>query len=539
MQSVVVALLAMVLMGVGMASSADNSGKKLIEYGWDCPDTAYYREHLKDIERSGFDGVVIRIRRPGVEGSLSRRIFSSVPVDAEACEMAIKDLQVSPSPILTENMIQCVTQPGDVDWFDPAWETVSRNAALLAKIAKQGGCRGIMMDPEEYGGYKLWSYKSLPAELKAKHTFAEYRVQVRKRGREFIQAINREYPDITILLLLGGSFTQLKCVRQPRETASYSLLADFQDGLCEGAAPGTVIVDGYEQSYGYRRRVSFERARDVILKDTLRISAVPEAYRAHLRVGFGVCMDHWMGGAEWNLKDFSKNYFTPAEFRNSLASALDLSDRYVWVWTGAPRWWTGENLPKEYVRALQLSKKGPDTQTAERDFPYRAPKASNIPGYSDEETFARFRRTLDELADLPKTGWRFGRDPEEQGQSDGWYLPGFDDSKWPAISIGDFWENEGQYYDGVAWYRRVVNLPQLPAGKHLYLVVGAADESAMVYVNGRYVGYHDIGEGGWDQPFRIDVTRDVKPGPNLLAIRVLDTWGPGGLWKAIKLMAEK
>ena len=35
------------------------SGKKLIEYGWDRPGTAYVGEHITEMEKAPFDGVVI------------------------------------------------------------------------------------------------------------------------------------------------------------------------------------------------------------------------------------------------------------------------------------------------------------------------------------------------------------------------------------------------------------------------------------------------------------------------------------------------
>ena len=61
----------------------------------------------------------------------------------------------------------------------------------------------------------------------------------------------------------------------------------------------------------------------------------------------------------WNLTDFSKNHFTPAQFESTVRSALTVSEGYVWIYTEQPRWWTGERLPQEYVEALTRARLNP------------------------------------------------------------------------------------------------------------------------------------------------------------------------------------
>lgn len=50
------------------------------------------------------------------------------------------------------------------------------------------------------------------------------------------------------------------------------------------------------------------------------------------------------------------NYFTPASFETSVRSALDVSDKYVWIRAEQPRWWAGEQLPLAYIEALRKVK---------------------------------------------------------------------------------------------------------------------------------------------------------------------------------------
>ena len=68
-------------------------------------------------------------------------------------------------------------------------------------------------------------------------------------------------------------------------------------------------------------------------------------------------MDHDWRRKGWDLKDFSKNHFSPAEFEAAVRAALRVSDGYVWVYTEQPRWWTGEKLPAAYVEALERARK--------------------------------------------------------------------------------------------------------------------------------------------------------------------------------------
>lgn len=525
---------------LSMPARAD-SGKKLIEYGWDRPNTSTYRQRVRDMEKVGFDGVVIAVEVPGQPGQdLGWKVFSTERFDPDWVEPAIADLQAARSDVLTDNFIAVQSYKG-VEWFAPQWDSVCANVALMARVAKQGGCKGIMFDAEEYGKYNaLWTYDAFAPEQKAAHTFDECRAQARRRGREFIQAIQAEFPDIALLLLWGPSRTYERALKEPREKARYSLLADFCDGICEAGAPGITLIDGCEQTYGFRARAQFAKERQAVLQGAAEFSAVPEAYRAHIRAGMSIWMDRWSTYVGWNTTVFEKNYFTPAEFRNSAAYALEAADEYVWIYSERLNWWTGEHLPGPYLEALRRAKAGPGPDIPERKFAL-PPRAARIPGYSDAETFASYRESMDEALDLPKENWRFAQDEKDAGEREQWFAAEHDDSKWAPIGIGEFWEYElERMFDGIGWYRRTIDVPSLPAGRRVFLVAGAADEAAWVWVNGKLAGSHDVGEQGWDKSFSLDVTDFIQPGqPNVLAIRVRDATGMGGLWKSIKLMVAK
>ena len=137
---------------------------------------------------------------------------------------------------------------------------------------------------------------------------------------------------------------------------------------------------------------------------------------------------------------------------------------------------------------------------------------------------------------LPKDGWRFRTDPNADGHLQGWFDAEHDDSAWLPISIESAWEEQGQVYDGVAWYRGRFDLPAQPECLAVEIAFGAVDEVAWVWINGQYVGQHDLGPEGWDKPFSLDVTAELKWGQqNQITVRVYDSVQAGGIWKPVAI----
>ncbi|MFA7158845.1 MAG: right-handed parallel beta-helix repeat-containing protein [Kiritimatiellia bacterium] len=140
---------------------------------------------------------------------------------------------------------------------------------------------------------------------------------------------------------------------------------------------------------------------------------------------------------------------------------------------------------------------------------------------------------------LPAEGWRFRIDTENSGRAAAWFKPDYDDKDWRKdVPIEKNWQDYMETpYCGVAWYRRVIDAPAIPkAGVKIWLNFYGVDEEAWVWLNGDYVGAHEIGEGGWDIPFKLDVTSLIKTeAPNQLTVMVRNRNGQGGIWQAIYL----
>ncbi|MBR4675331.1 MAG: HEAT repeat domain-containing protein [Victivallales bacterium] len=145
--------------------------------------------------------------------------------------------------------------------------------------------------------------------------------------------------------------------------------------------------------------------------------------------------------------------------------------------------------------------------------------------------------------ELPKNGWLFKTDESEMGHrgEKPFFLETLDDSEWRPISIGLSWERQGIPYDGIAWYRLKLKLPEKPEGaqaSELHFL--GVDEAAWVWVNGTFVGQHNLGTRGWNIPFKVDCTKELRWGAeNSIVVRVEDAEQAGGIYKGIILEVLK
>ena len=333
--------------------------KKLIEFGWDEPSTASMRAHITQMEKTPFDGCVFHVEYPkasGGVGSFTWECWGTNTFTLKQLQGALDDLKATPFRHLTNNFLRFNTSPARLDWFDD-FSPILANAELAARIAREGKVAGLLFDTEHYEGPLFNYHKQRDASSKS---FAQYATQVRKRGREVMDAFQRGYPDLTIFLTFAYSlpWAQSGGVTNKLAEVDYGLLAAFMDGLFEGAAGKTKIVDGYESSYAYKQPADFENAYKTMKESLLPMVASPTRYQMHSSIGFGLWMDLDWRKYGWNTNDFSKNFFTPEVFGASVRNALQRSDEYVWIYTETPRWWsepggTSQNLPAAYEKAVR------------------------------------------------------------------------------------------------------------------------------------------------------------------------------------------
>ena len=351
------ALAALAIAGT-CAIGARSPGKKLIEFGWDEPDTRFMRDHIAQLQASPFDGCVFHVNYRLVNGTVRNftwDVWGRSRVAADMLDSARADLVTTKFGHFSENFLRVNVTPGDLDWFEDH-SAVMNNLQQAARLAKQGGCPGIMFDTEPYKG-QLWDFH---AQTKAHpRSLDSLSAQVRKRGAEAMAALERGYPGLTVFLSMGFSEPLGESVgyRKAVIDTRYGLLVPFLNGMFDAASDSAVIVDGHESSYAFRDPSLFAAKADTARHAARRLAAQPERYSQRLSVGFGIWLDYNSDHLGWHLDHPDSNYFTPAGLATSLQAALDHADRYVWIYCQKPLWWTPEGgrkrVPAAYDSVLR------------------------------------------------------------------------------------------------------------------------------------------------------------------------------------------
>jgi hypothetical protein len=327
--------------------------KKLIEFGWDEPDTAFLRTNVEQMAQTPFEGCVFHAdyhNADGTNGSFTWQAWGQQAFTESDLATAFADLKEMRRGWgrFEYNFLRFNTTPAKLDWFDD-YSAVASNAGLAARLARAGGCPGILFDIEQYEA-PLFNYrKQRDAETKSWELYA---AQVHYRGAEVMRAFQKNYPGLTIFLTFGYSlpWSETSHGKKTLADCKYGLLAPFLDGMVEAAAGKIRLIDGYELSYGYKTAAQFTTARQTVRKDLLPIVRDPDKYLRVFSLAFGVWMDRDWRTRGWDPADISKNYFSPKELGASVKAALASSDEFVWIYSESPRWWSGGGDPK---RAIQ------------------------------------------------------------------------------------------------------------------------------------------------------------------------------------------
>ncbi len=131
--------------------------------------------------------------------------------------------------------------------------------------------------------------------------------------------------------------------------------------------------------------------------------------------------------------------------------------------------------------------------------------------------------------DYPRqlAAWYAAADPGVK-QQPAWSSPDLDTAGWQAMTLPTLWEKAGlPDFDGVVWFRKTLNLPSEWAGADAALQLGPVDDDDTTWFNGVQIG----ATIGYNIPrvYRVPGSL-LKPGANVIAVRVLDTGGGGGIW---------
>ena len=116
--------------------------------------------------------------------------------------------------------------------------------------------------------------------------------------------------------------------------------------MLEGAAPGTIFIDGNESAYYYESSHDYYRGYHLIRQraQTLVPPALRNKYNAQIQAGMALYIDQPLG----KRTEQTTGHFLTAEqqlrfFEHNVYYALTTSDEYIWCYSERMSWW----LPPE------------------------------------------------------------------------------------------------------------------------------------------------------------------------------------------------
>lgn len=142
--------------------------------------------------------------------------------------------------------------------------------------------------------------------------------------------------------------------------------------------------------------------------------------------------------------------------------------------------------------------------------------------------------------------WKF-----TMGDPAGAQATAFNDSQWNVTHLPHsfsipYFLGKG-FPVGYGWYRKTIQVPATWRGKRVSLEFDGVFQDAEIYVNGVQAGHHRGGYTG----FTVDITAQVHPGENTVAVRVNNLWDArlapragehvfsGGIYRDVRLVVTE
>ena len=356
--------------------------KKLIEFSWRSPTTMEYNDNKELYDSGPFDGISLKLSEEVGAGNIFM-VDKWKEVSEETREKELEIIHAIANSIKLKDNFLVLYGASQMDWFsDEDWniaETYIRYATSLARI---GNFKGIIWDPEPYKpGKNPWKMSEQPDT--GNRSYYDYYLQVRKRGSQFIQAIQDEFPGLTILSLrefsdyqTASPFSQailpldnFDKSRKDLENAWWALHLPFTIGILDAINENVKFIDGNEEAYYYTSAIEYFKVRNEIFNDTRALlpPGLHHKFKSSYYLGHAVSTDYIAGNWAGLLNGFpyrlsgQGSALSPEEralwFEHNLYYALLTSDEYVWLYSEDMNWWTGERVPEGFREALNRARK--------------------------------------------------------------------------------------------------------------------------------------------------------------------------------------
>lgn len=294
------------------------------------PTPAFIATNRAYLDTLPFDGLVVYLRTPPRYTNVTASVMSykNKLVSYETIMAVMAPMRGLAFNRLKHNYVLTLTSK-PADFFDD-WSVCITNFSQLARAAKDSGFKGIFFDNEVYDGHPFANYPNTCADKNK--SLSEYEAQARLRGKQLMQAMIENFPDI-VVITAHGPYVSVPGVHWSNlnDVSSHNELAGpFFAGFLE-ATVGTpaTSVDGGEL-YDRRAVEDFQACYDwrktTIASEAVNCTFIPAplraAWPAKSSMAFGV----------YDVK-FGGRPVDAAIMQTTLANALARADKVVWLYT--------------------------------------------------------------------------------------------------------------------------------------------------------------------------------------------------------------
>lgn len=255
------------------------------------------------------------------------------------------------------NFIAMEVTPGNIDWgSDNHRRSVVNNFRLAARLCAEAGFKGIWFDPEPYAD-QLWA----SATYNKKYSLKTMQGFVKQWGKEIIEGVAKEHPTNVFMHIFGyypcASLLTPPYNQEPTPGGQYELYADFLDGLYEGVAPEVQLIDGCESAVALTQGYQFDQYRPIFQNPFVRHS---KKATERMKMSFPMYLDYQ--AAPFDAVTDTNNPRSAAAVESITRVATQYSDKYMWVYQGAPLWWgtpDGQHpaMPTVYINAVKNARR--------------------------------------------------------------------------------------------------------------------------------------------------------------------------------------
>lgn len=330
---------------------------KLIAHGWDTMDMQprVVAANAAALAKTGIDGLTLALPpRQQADGSKAEAaaLKSEVAIRYETYADVVPHWrEIVSHKELKDSFLMCGIWGFKSAWADDAkWRILAENMRVLARLAKEGGLKGIFFDNEDYCKVRQFRHRPDECDYKTACKLA------RQRGREVFGAVYEEFPDIVILpfWLLSQDRGYADCsdpvVASERDG---NLWPSFVNGMLDVLPPTATLVDGDECAYAYDyTSKGYAQGASRQLVGLLPLVA-PEnraKYRSQLSVGFGFYLDGYTStNSAGGFYRGPVNGSRLEHLRLNLKDAAVNADEYIWLYGEKFSWVKWQNAERGWL----------------------------------------------------------------------------------------------------------------------------------------------------------------------------------------------